>query len=340
MTATSLTFPQEPLTHTPSTSAMVMAELTKRAVMGTLQALRRENLGLQTSRPRTQQLGSSFQAGLIAATEVHSTPLRSMSPESSGLFARIANLTRSGGASSSNRSPSTTVPHHPHSENSTRSTITNNNLNRLLQQSFRQEEQFPILQDLSRRAALTDQELLLRALLLRSQQQGSAPVVATSHTLRSEHMKPSSQSKLRYPGIPRDTRSAGCPAPLTPLRSSSFYQKGVCSSHDASSSSRHRSNEKFPATLYRMLTEVGDSSEGSDVICFSPSGSGFYIHNREVFEQVILPRYFYHGKLASFRRQLNLYGFRLVSHGKDAGAYAHEIFHRDNQRVSEMIKRK
>eukprot|EP00522_Entomoneis_paludosa_P009399 CAMPEP_0172440232 /NCGR_PEP_ID=MMETSP1065-20121228/932_1 /TAXON_ID=265537 /ORGANISM="Amphiprora paludosa, Strain CCMP125" /LENGTH=282 /DNA_ID=CAMNT_0013189017 /DNA_START=92 /DNA_END=940 /DNA_ORIENTATION=- len=97
-------------------------------------------------------------------------------------------------------------------------------------------------------------------------------------------------------------------------------------------------SERFPVTLFRMLVET--ERDGLDhVISFSPSGAAFEIHQPDVFEAEILARYFHHGKLNSFKRQLNLYGFRLLSHGPDAGAYSHPIFHRNDRDVSERIRR-
>jgi len=97
-------------------------------------------------------------------------------------------------------------------------------------------------------------------------------------------------------------------------------------------------SERFPVTLFRMLVET--ERDGLDhVISFAPSGAAFEIHQPDVFEAEILARYFHHGKLNSFKRQLNLYGFRLLSHGPDAGAYSHPIFHRNDRDVSERIRR-
>lgn len=98
-------------------------------------------------------------------------------------------------------------------------------------------------------------------------------------------------------------------------------------------------NESFPHKLYRMLFEA--EKDGHDgIVSFLPSGRGFTIHKPKDFVEKLMPKYFTTRRIASFQRQLNLYGFRRISEGKEKGAYFHKDFVKGKRNRVQKIKRK
>ena len=78
-------------------------------------------------------------------------------------------------------------------------------------------------------------------------------------------------------------------------------------SHDAATTEtlRLHNTPAFLSSLYEMLGAGHD-----DIIRWSQAGTAFEICNADRLARELLPKYFRHGKFASFQRQLNMYGFR------------------------------
>ncbi|XP_074842545.1 heat shock factor protein 1 isoform X2 [Carettochelys insculpta] len=103
-----------------------------------------------------------------------------------------------------------------------------------------------------------------------------------------------------------------------------------------------------PAFLTKLWTLVEDP-DTDPLICWSPSGSSFHVFDQGQFAKEVLPKYFKHNNMASFVRQLNMYGFRKVVHieqgglvkpEKDDTEFQHPYFIRGQEQLLENIKRK
>ncbi|XP_062846327.1 heat shock factor protein 1 [Trichomycterus rosablanca] len=103
-----------------------------------------------------------------------------------------------------------------------------------------------------------------------------------------------------------------------------------------------------PAFLTKLWTLVEDP-ETDPLICWSPNGTSFHVFDQGRFSKEVLPKYFKHNNMASFVRQLNMYGFRKVVHieqgglvkpEKDDTEFQHLCFIRGQERLLENIKRK
>lgn len=71
----------------------------------------------------------------------------------------------------------------------------------------------------------------------------------------------------------------------------------------------------FPRRLFHMVSV--ESQAGSKVVLWSEDGRAFFVHNEETFIDEILPKHgFKASKIASFQRNLNIYGFQRMTRGK------------------------
>nr|XP_020649744.1 heat shock factor protein 2 isoform X1 [Pogona vitticeps] len=103
-----------------------------------------------------------------------------------------------------------------------------------------------------------------------------------------------------------------------------------------------------PAFLTKLWTLVGDAPS-NQLITWSQNGQSFLVLDEQRFAKEILPKYFKHNNMASFVRQLNMYGFRKVVH-VDSGIvklerdgpveFQHPYFKQGREDLLEHIKRK
>ncbi|XP_078123859.1 heat shock factor protein 1-like isoform X2 [Sander vitreus] len=103
-----------------------------------------------------------------------------------------------------------------------------------------------------------------------------------------------------------------------------------------------------PAFLTKLWTLVEDP-DTDPLICWSPSGTSFHVFDQGRFSKEVLPKFFKHNNMASFIRQLNMYGFRKVVHieqgglvkpEKDDTEFQHPFFIRGQEGLLDNIKRK
>lgn len=102
-----------------------------------------------------------------------------------------------------------------------------------------------------------------------------------------------------------------------------------------------------PAFLAKLWKLVEDP-ETDNLICWSPNGKSFFIKNQAKFARELLPHYYKHNNMASFVRQLNMYGFHKkvsvelggLKCDKDEMEFAHQYFHKGQPYLVEHIKRK
>ena len=103
-----------------------------------------------------------------------------------------------------------------------------------------------------------------------------------------------------------------------------------------------------PAFLAKLWKMVEDPNT-NNLISWSAEGTSFLIHNQAEFASSLLPYYYKHNNMASFIRQLNMYGFHKVV-GVDSGGlksekqeemeFAHQFFIKGMEELLEQIKRK
>merc|ERR1719253_1639138 len=91
----------------------------------------------------------------------------------------------------------------------------------------------------------------------------------------------------------------------------------------------------FPGKLLEVLYR----SDLADSIVWMSHGRAFIVKKPKLFTTDVLPRFFKQTKFLSFTRQLNLWGFKRISRGLDAGCYYHELFLRGRPYLAMRMRR-
>jgi hypothetical protein len=79
--------------------------------------------------------------------------------------------------------------------------------------------------------------------------------------------------------------------------------------------------------LHQFLDLTAKKEEYSKIVSWAENGRAIRIHDRSLFAEVILPKFFPGmSHIKSFQKQLGLYGFRRVRSGPGKGSYAHPDF--------------
>ena len=101
--------------------------------------------------------------------------------------------------------------------------------------------------------------------------------------------------------------------------------------------------EAFPVKLMHILQLIDTKEpELAYIISWQPNGTSFRIHDKKLFEKLVRQRAFFNQKsYSSFRRQLNLWGFRKIGKrcAADCGVYGHPLFLKENSSLCHTIAR-
>ncbi|GFH54133.1 hypothetical protein CTEN210_10609 [Chaetoceros tenuissimus] len=97
----------------------------------------------------------------------------------------------------------------------------------------------------------------------------------------------------------------------------------------------------FPVKLWELLDHIDNHEpEIAHIISWQSDGRCFRVHDKKMFETKVQSNYFDQSNYTSFRRQLNLWGFKRVSQrGVNCGAYFHPLCRRGEPYLCRMMRR-
>ena len=90
--------------------------------------------------------------------------------------------------------------------------------------------------------------------------------------------------------------------------------------------------------LHRLIREAKESGKDS-IVRFSDDGTMFSILDTAAFEKEILPKYFRHNNINSFKRLLRMYQFKKVNGTWMAGTFEHPCFIRSRPELCKHMDR-
>ncbi len=124
---------------------------------------------------------------------------------------------------------------------------------------------------------------------------------------------------------------------MTPSRSRLVSKAESKTASKKSEQVPERRAEKFPLKLHKLLEDLSLSEGGREIASFLPHGRAFCVYKPKEFA-VLMKDYFNMTLFSSFQRQLLLYKFERVKHGRDKGAYFHELFQQGHITMSTYMR--
>ena len=125
------------------------------------------------------------------------------------------------------------------------------------------------------------------------------------------------------PGEMNDSKKSSASSGVTTRGSIASKQGGNVEQRYFQTRGRGGVKHPFPAKLHQVLEDM-EKNGHENIMGWMPHGRSFMVKDPKEFIKDYMPTYFNQHKLASFQRQLNLYGFkRLTGQGPDHGSYYH-----------------
>jgi len=152
--------------------------------------------------------------------------------------------------------------------------------------------------------------------------------------IHKQGVRYSSKSMMRL--FPKNKNLSS--TPLSPQRVEHIQKRILEASsyhyHDYSTIPLYTGKIK-PSALPRKLHKILSQPNFENAITWLPNGRAFKIKNPEIFMQKVLPAHFRSSNYSSFKRQLNQWGFRRITHNQ----YYHEMFLRGMPHLCDAMNR-